>query len=700
MTTDAFNMIWLSPWLGGAIVVVAATLIALAYHARRVMARRLAVAEAEIIALVGRNQALLASEARYRSLAEVRSEFILRYDGDRRITYANEAFAKLMGYEREDLKGAPLSMVIKEIAPSGHGAARSERIEAELETAQGMRWIAWDETAIETSRGPEWQLIGRDETDRLISERALEEGRRKAEAANVAKSRFLATVSHEVRTPLNGILGMADLLGETQLDPEQATYVRAIRTSGDVLLSLIDEILDFSKIEAGKMELTRAPFNLRALVESVVELLAPRAQGKDVEIAAYIAEDVPVRIMGDADRLRQVLMNLAGNAVKFTDRGGVGIRAELAGEGRLRISVLDTGTGIPASRLQDIFGEFEQVDEPSGRRQGGTGLGLAISRRIAEGMNGTISVESVLGKGSTFSVDLPLEAAPETDPADAIERPDLAGQRILIAADSPFEAPFLAAQLTAAGGSLTVLGAEEQAISAMAEGVDIAIIDYALGDERARRLAAAARKAGAWRTIILLSPFERRDIGLPSAAGFDVFLIKPVRSRSLFQQIDGWVSGEPVQHQNALAAERMVAGLQTTGQTARVLLAEDNEINALLTLKALEHFGAKVDWARDGRRALGFAKGMLAGRMPAYDLALLDVRMPEMDGLEVVRQIRALEVGGDSEKRLPIVMLTANAFTEDRQAALSAGADGFLAKPLDRAKLKAWLPARQQREVM
>ncbi|CAH1652175.1 Histidine kinase [Hyphomicrobiales bacterium] len=698
MSNDAFNTIWQSPWLVGAMLVVAVTLIGLAYHARRVMARRLAASEAEIVALVGRNQTLLASESRYRSLAEVRSEFILRYDSGRRITYANEAFAKLMGHEREDLKGVPLNTVVKDIAPSVDGAVGSERIDEELATAQGMRWIAWEETVIETSRGPEWQRIGRDITDRVTSERALEEGRRKAEAANVAKSRFLATVSHEVRTPLNGILGMADLLGETHLDPEQATYVRAIRTSGDVLLSLIDEILDFSKIEAGKLELTRAPFNLRALVESVVELLAPRAQGKNVEIATYIAEDVPARIMGDADRLRQVLMNLAGNAVKFTDKGGVGIRAELAGEGRLRLSILDTGTGIPTSRLQDIFGEFEQVDEPTGRRHGGTGLGLAISRRIAEGMNGAITVESVLGRGSTFSVDIPLHAAPESDPADVIERPDLTGQRILIAADSPFEAPFLATQLRAAGGTLTVVATEEQATAAMAAGVDIAIIDCALGDERARRLAAAARRAGAWRTIILLSPFERRDFGLPSAAGFDVFLIKPVRTRSLFQQIDGWVGGELVQHQSALAAERMLAGLQTTGQTARVLLAEDNEINALLTLKALEHFGAKVDWARDGRRALGFAKGMLAGRMPAYDLALLDVRMPELDGLEVVRQIRALE--GEGKKRLPIVMLTANAFAEDRQAALSAGADGFLAKPLDRTKLKAWLPLQQQREVM
>jgi PAS domain S-box-containing protein len=701
MNNEAIVFLAQSPWLFAALAVAMTIVALMAFRGRRIMARQLRAAEAERERLLDRNQVLAASEARYRSLAEVRSEFILRCNAEGYVTYANEALAQLIGVPRKALEGTHAKLPVKESLPPRLTAAGTQQIDEALEIADGsLRWISWEETEIETPRGRESQRIGRDVTERVTAERALEEGRRKAEAANEAKSRFLATVSHEIRTPLNGILGMADLLGETQLDPEQATYVRAIRTSGDVLLSLIDEILDFSKIEAGKLELSQEPFNLRLLVESVVELLAPRAQGKGVEIAALIDEAVPTEVVGDADRLRQVLMNLAGNAVKFTEAGGVGIRVETMAAGALRFSVEDTGPGIPAARLEDIFGEFEQADEPTSRRHGGTGLGLAISRRISDRMGGRIAVESEVGRGSTFKLELNLPVVQAATDSEPIHRPDLTGRQILIAAQSPFEAPFLAAQLKKAGALLTLAASEDEAGRAMAHGVDIVLIDCALGDEAARRLAIAARNAGASRTIVLLSPFERRDFGLPSAAGFNGFLIKPVRSRSLFQQIEGWTGpveqgGSPV-----FAAERVLARLEATVASARVLLAEDNEINALLTLKALEHFGAKVDWARDGRRALAFAKGAIAGRAPTYDLVLLDVRMPELDGLEVVRQIRVTEDEAGKDQRLRVVMLTANAFAEDRMAAHDAGADGFLAKPLDRAKLRSWLPQAEQREAV
>jgi PAS domain S-box-containing protein len=699
MVREAFVFLGQSPWLFAAVAVVAAAFAVATERGRREFQRRLAMAETELGWLADRNKALAASEARYRSLVEVRSEFILRCDAGGYVTYCNEGLARLMGMTRRELEGSRAKLPVKETLPPRETASGSHRFDQALETAEGLRWISWEETEIETARGREWQRVGRDVTERVMAARALEEGRRRAEAANEAKSRFLATVSHEVRTPLNGILGMADLLGETHLDPEQATYVRAIRTSGDVLLSLIDEILDFSKIEAGKLELSQEPFNLRLLVESVVELLAPRAQGKNVEIAALVDEAVPAEVVGDADRLRQMLMNLAGNAVKFTETGGVGLRVEKLASGSLRFQVEDTGPGIPAGRLNDIFGEFEQADEPTSRRHGGTGLGLAISRRISERMGGKITVESELGRGSVFTLELDLPEGPERSEAEPILWPDLTGRRILIAARSPFQAPFLAAQLEKAGATLTLVASEGDAGRAMAGGVDVVLIDCALGDEAARRLALSARRAGATRTIILLSPFERRDFGVPSAAGFDGFLIKPVRTRSLFQQIEG-VTGNSTQASPMHAAEQVLAPVEPLGESARVLLAEDNEINALLTLKALEHFGAKVDWARDGRRALAFAKGAIAGRAPNYDLVLLDVRMPELDGLEVVRQIRVTEEEAGKDERLRVVMLTANAFAEDRLAAQEAGADGFLAKPLDRGKLRSWLPQPQQREAV
>ena len=333
----------------------------------------------------------------------------MRRDGEGRITFVNDAFCALAGAPREALAGSTFALEVIEQGDTALKPDGTRVHDQKIAGRDGARWIAWRDVVVRAgaANGAEVQSVGRDVTDRVEAERALCEARDQAEAASRAKSRFLAMVSHEIRTPLNGIIGMADLLLDTALTPEQTTYAKAVKTSGDTLLSLIEEILDFSKIEAGRLDLAIAPFDLAALLEETVELIAPRAQAKGLEIASYLEDGLPRQVMGDAARLRQVLLNLAGNAVKFTEAGGVAVLVE-AGAGPHEISFLvrDTGIGIAPAQQSRIFGEFEQADSGAARRFSGTGLGLAISQRIVEHMGGGIAVESAPGAGSTFRVTL------------------------------------------------------------------------------------------------------------------------------------------------------------------------------------------------------------------------------------------------------------------------------------------------------
>ncbi|MFL5214082.1 MAG: ATP-binding protein [Microvirga sp.] len=555
-------------------------------------------------------------------------------------------------------------------------------VDEAVRTLDGVRWLSWVETSIAGRGGaPELVRAGRDITERVAAERTLNEARAKAEAASEAKSRFLATVSHEFRTPLNGILGMAGLLLDTAPTPEQTTYIRAVKTSGQALLSLIDEILDFSKIEAGRIDLLAEPFDIRAVVEGVVELLAPKAQGKGIEIAAFVAPEVPARVIGDPDRLRQILVNLAGNAVKFTEAGGVGVIVEQGRDGVLSLAVHDTGPGITEDRVPSLFEEFEQGDGELSRRHGGTGLGLAITRRIVERMQGEIAVDSTVGAGAVFRVSLPM---PEAAPPPAGER-GFSGLRSLVLAQSPFEAPFIARRLREGGAEVALV---ETAVDALAKiattRFGLVVVDCAFGEEVVRSVAEEARRAGIARKLILLSPFDRREFGSPAAAGFDGYLLKPVRAHSLFQQLAP-VPGATASPQAAGPARRAARGA-----ASRVLLAEDNEINALLALKSLEKLGAIADWAKTGEEALALAESALSGERPAYGLVLMDIRMPGLDGFETTRRIRQLEQALGVARRLRIVALTANLRNADETSA-AAGFDGFLAKPFELAALEALL---------
>jgi signal transduction histidine kinase len=486
-----------------------------------------------------RDQAQRSAEAerRTRRLVEAQPDFMVRRDANGRITFANAAYARLAGAPTAALMGAADRLKVAEAGPIRTRPDGVRLIDEAVATGEGLRWIAWTETDLVEPEGAREVLrIGREITDRVVSERALADARIKAEAASEAKSRFLATVSHEFRTPLNGILGMADLMLDTPLSPEQATYVQAVRTSGQALLSLVDEILDFSRIEAGRLTLSVEPFDLHALIEGVVELLAPPAQGKGIEIAAYVAPDVPRRVLGDEDRLRQILVNLAGNAVKFTDAGGVGITVECGTAGEIVLAVGDTGPGIAPERVSALFEEFERGDDGASGRHGGTGLGLAITRRIVERMQGAITVESAVGQGSTFRVRLPLPDAGSADPRSASM---LAGERVLIVARSPFEAPYLTRRLAAAGATAEYVETVPEALVRLgAAPFGAMIVDVGLGDA-VRQLAEEAGRLGVKRRLVLLSPFDRRAFGPPRAAGFEAYLVKPVRSRSLFEQIAG-----------------------------------------------------------------------------------------------------------------------------------------------------------------
>ncbi|MGB8630050.1 MAG: response regulator [Xanthobacteraceae bacterium] len=647
----------------------------------RQMKRDLRTLETRLDEAEDRNWEAREAQERAKSFFEAQGDVIVRRDGKGAITYANDAFCALAGVGRESLLGTAFTLPVEEQGPTTLLADGTRMHDQKIAAPEGARWIAWREAIVRADGDSELQSVGRDVTDRVLAERALADARDQAEAANRSKSRILAMVSHEIRTPLNGLLGMADLLGDTPLAAEQATYLRAMKTSGATLAAFIEELLDLAKIEAGRFDLAVEPFTLARFIEETVELLGPRAQAKGLEICGYVDERLPSRVLGDATRLRQVLFNLVGNAIKFTEIGGVSILVEPAVEaGRIAIAVRDTGIGIAAGDHGRIFYEFEQVDGGLTRKFDGIGLGLTISKRIIERMGGAIDVESAPDRGSTFRVIVPLPHAQYADDRP-LTIPDLAGQDILIVAPAAIEASLLARRLQRWGARATIVPDENVAAAVVPEQPWSAIlVDHALGTPASARCMRIAATIA--RRIVMVTPVGRGELAALKEAGFTGYLIKPIRAASLaarFLTADGFDNS--VSDEATETPETTIAG-----NGLSILCAEDNEINALLIRALLEKLGHRPTMAGSGIAAIECWRAAREAGAP-FDGVLMDLHMPGMDGLEATRRIRALE----SKDATPIIALTANASAEDREACLAAGMDDFLVKPLDRERLVAAL---------
>jgi two-component system, sensor histidine kinase and response regulator len=670
------------------------------------------------------DQETLRELEKYRSLFDNATEGIFQTTPDGRYLGANPALARLYGYDSpKELMGGLIDVCSQlYVDPSRrdvfarlmreHGSVAG--FEAQVRRRDGdLLWIVEHARAVRDAAGEllyyegtvadigqrkaaELALAARN-GELLAAEAELRRAKEAAEAANRAKSEFLANMSHEIRTPMNGVLGMIELTLGTDLQPEQREFLQTAQGSAEALLLVINDVLDFSKIEAGKLELDPAPFDLREALGDALKTLALRAHQKGLELNCQVGLDVPRVLAGDEGRLRQIVLNLAGNAIKFTERGEVNL--SVAVESRaddvvvLHFTVADTGVGVPADKVRLIFDPFTQADGSTTRKFGGTGLGLSISSRLVECMGGRIWAESEPGCGSTFHFTARLAPSRAASPSvSSLSAPQLRGLTALVVDDNATNRRILEETMRAWGMRPTTVDggaaalAELKRATAAGDPYPLVLLDAQMPEMDGFTLAEQIKREPdlAESTLMMLTSLgHQADAGRCRELGLANYLVKPVKQSELLRAVLASLgaarpgTASPVKHSRR-AGGATTALAPTTGRL-RILLAEDNAVNRLVAVRLLEKQGHSVDVACDGRQAVdALARGK-------FDLALLDVQMPELDGFEVAAAVRAQEEG--TGQRLPLVALTAHAMQGDRERCLAAGMDGYVTKPIQMERL-------------